>query len=122
MKQALVLLLAVQSTGCLFEVAVEKVKDPTAAFRQARAEAERLQGRRGPAHEVNVLVYDRNEGELVRASVPMWLVRKAGRHVDADVELDRKLGRHLRDIEKAGLGILVEVEEEDGDQVLVWLR
>ncbi len=28
----------------------------------------------------------------------------------------------LEDIEKAGRGILVEVEEEDGDQVLVWLR
>jgi len=30
---------------------------------------------------------------------------------------------HLRleDIEKAGLGILVEVEEDGGDQVLVWL-
>ena len=28
----------------------------------------------------------------------------------------------LRDLEKAALGTLVEVEEEDGEQVLVWLR
>jgi hypothetical protein len=28
----------------------------------------------------------------------------------------------LEDVEKAGRGALVEVEEEDGDQVLVWLR
>ena len=26
------------------------------------------------------------------------------------------------EIEKAGRGVLVEVEEEEGDQVLVWLR
>ena len=28
----------------------------------------------------------------------------------------------LKDIEQAGRGILLEVEEEGGDQVLVWLR
>jgi len=32
--------------------------------------------------------------------------------------------RHVRleDLEKAGLGVLVEVEEEGGDLVLVWLK
>jgi hypothetical protein len=36
----------------------------------------------------------------------------------------RRVRRHVRleDIEKAGLGILAEVEDEDGEQVLVWLR
>ena len=28
----------------------------------------------------------------------------------------------LRDLERAGLGLLVEVEEEDGEQVLLWLK
>jgi len=118
-------------SGCL--VHVEHVDDPNAAFRVARAEAARLQGRPGPAHDVNVLVYDPADRELVRVSVPLWLVRKIDGKVDWDDELDgsdagERLGRHLkrkldlRDLEKAGLGVLVEVEEDDGEQVLVWLR
>ena len=42
---------------------------------------------------------------------------------DAD-HVKRVLKRRIRleDIEKAGLGMLVEVDEEDGEQVLVWLK
>jgi hypothetical protein len=81
---------------------------------------------------LNVLAYDPSDHELVRVSLPMWLVRKADRHGDWDLDLDnargertkRALKRHLRlqDIERAGLGVLVEVEEDDGEQVLVWLQ
>jgi hypothetical protein len=60
----------------------------------------------------------------------MWIVRAAEKRVDWEKEWDdddevaRRVRRHVRleDIEKAGLGILAEVEEEDGEQVLVWLR
>lgn len=124
--------LGLLETGCL--VQVERVRDPGPAFRQARAEALRYQGRPGPAHQLNVLVYDRDEGKLVRAELPMWLVRKlerrAGESHDWDVDFDadgrvkHSLDRHLRleDVEKAGLGVLVEVEEDDGGRVLVWLK
>jgi hypothetical protein len=108
------------------------VADPTAAFRDARAEALRVQGRPGPARQLNVLVYDPDDREMVRVRVPMWLARKAAGHVNwDDVDLDgrdrdaaRRVTRHLRleDIERAGLGILAEVEDEGGEQVLVWLR
>ena len=101
---------------------------------QARAEAERLSGRPGRAHELNVLVWNRDDRQLVRVSVPMWIVRKAKRHVDWDDDAfdgDRRARDHVRealrhvrleDLETAGLGILAEVEEDGGDQVLVWLR
>jgi hypothetical protein len=66
----------------------------------------------------------------------MWLVRKLERHADSgdlDINLDddddaahvkRVLKRRIRleDIEKAGLGMLLEVDEDDGEQVLVWLK
>jgi hypothetical protein len=121
-------------SGCL--VQIEHVRDARPHFEAARREAARLQGRRGPAHELNVLVYDAREEKLVRVSVPMWLARKIESHVDwdKDVDLDcrnddkervrRSLRRHvnLKEIEKAGLGLLVEVDEDDGEQVLVWLR
>lgn len=126
---ALAALLAGLSAGCLVEI--ERVADPRAAFAQARREAARHQGRPGPARHVNVLVYDREEGQLVRVSVPMWLARKIARHEDGfeldlggDGRAEEKVKRHVRleEIEKAGLGVLVEVEEDGGDRVLVWLR
>ena len=121
--------------GCVFEVSVQEVGDPRPAFEAARREALRLQGRRGRARELNVLVYDRDERKLVRACIPMWLVRKIGRKVETSngesevsgregERVEKRLRRHIRleEIEKAGLGLLAEVEEEDGGLVLVWLR
>jgi hypothetical protein len=78
-----------------------------------------------------VLVFDRNEGQLVRASLPMWLVRQIDDGDGMDLDLgeegaeaaERVRSRlRLKDIEQAGRGILLEVEEESGDQVFVWLR
>jgi hypothetical protein len=127
-RSAILVLAAILQAGCI--VHVEHVADATAAFREARAEALRYQGKPGPARELNVLVYDPRDKEMVRVSVPMWLARKASGHVDWDdlSDRDRRVaGRFkrrvpLEAIEKAGLGILAEVEEDGGDQVLVWLR
>jgi len=120
---------AALAAGCLVEL--EKVADPAAAFAAARADAAGVQGRAGRPARLEVLVYDREEGELLRASLPMWLVRKLEKKGDLDLDFDDErreaagnVRKHLRleDIEKAGRGVLVEMEEEDGDQVLVWLR
>lgn len=126
----LAVVVAVLGWGCFVEVI--HVRNPEPLFREARAQAARHAGRPGPAHQLNVLVFDPKDRELVRVSLPMWLVRKAERHGDWDLDLDdarrerakRSLKRHLRleDIERAGLGILLEVEEDDGEQVLVWLQ
>jgi hypothetical protein len=123
--------LSLSQAGCL--VQITHVADPRPIFSAARVEAERLTGRPGRASELNVLVWNRDDGELVRVSLPMWLVRKAERRVDWRDELEngdsasdhvRNALRRVRleDVEKAGLGILAEVEEDGGDQVLVWLR
>ena len=124
--------LSLGEAACL--VQITHVTDPRPIFGEARAEAERLTGRPGRAHELNVLVWNRDDRELVRVSLPMWIVRKAERHIDWDDDAfdgDRRAKDHVRealrhvrleDLEKAGVGILAEVEEEGGDQVLVWLR
>lgn len=129
---AVVALAGLLGTGCL--VQVEHLGDPRLRFAEARREAVRVQGRPGPAKELNVLVFDAREEKLVRVSVPMWLARKISRRVESNGEAgaggesedpaERAIRRHvdLRAIEKAGLGILVEVEDDDGEQVLVWLR
>jgi hypothetical protein len=126
-----VLLGGLLATGCF--VSVTHVANPGRAFDEARAEAARVQGRQGPARSLQVLVYDPGDRELVRVSLPMWIVRKLDHEVDwDDDEWDDNGGdkvRHalrgrisLRDLEKSALGTLIEVEEEDGEQVLVWLR
>jgi hypothetical protein len=134
MRRPAILLVAVAAlleTGCL--VQITKVADPRPIFQEARLEAGRYAGKTGRAREVNVLVYEPAEQQLVRVSVPIWLVKKMENHVDwDDVDLDdedgervkRILKRRIRveDLEKAGLGMLVEVDEEDGEQVLVWLK
>jgi len=124
--------LSLGEAACL--VQITHVADPRPIFGEARAEAERLTGRPGRAHELNVLVWNHGDRELVRVSLPMWIVRKAERRIDWDDDaFDADRGtkdrvrealRHVRleDLEKAGVGILAEVEEEGGDQVLVWLR
>ena len=47
-----------------------------------------------------------------------------GDHGDVGERVARRLKHRvdLRELEKAGRGLLVEVEEDGGEQVLVWLR
>lgn len=140
LRGVVVACLGVVAAGCF--VQIDHVGDPETHFRAAHAEASRYQGRPGPAHQLNVLVYDPSDHEMVRVSVPMWLARKAAeRHIDdAEFDIDlgiadkdsnehvskalrrRVKGGDLRQLEKLGLGIVAEVEEGSGERVLVWLR
>ena len=77
-----------------------------------------------------MLAFDASERELVRVSVPLWLVRKAQGRIDWDDDDVRegdvraRVAERLRHIrwEEVGRGILVEAEEDGGEQVLIWLR
>jgi len=122
-------LAAVAGMGC---VSIHHVDDPTAAIGAARAEAQRLQQQPGHAHRINVLVFDPDDGEMVRVSLPIWLASKfehqAGLGAEAGRAMDRGVGaelaRHitLKELAAAGRGLIADVEDEDGSQVLVWLR
>jgi len=122
------------SAGCFVEV--EDVSDPGPAFAEARRDAARIAGRPGPPGSLEVLVYDRDDGQLVRASIPIGIVEKFddgtidmdfdNKEIDLDLdeETAESVRRHLRlsELKQAPLGPIVEVEEEGGDQVLVWLK
>jgi hypothetical protein len=118
---------AALGAGCL--VHIDHVSDPHPAFQRARAEALRIAGT-GRPHELNVLAYDASERELVRVSLPLWLVRKAQGRIDWDEDrgpepdVRARMAERLRHLkwEEAGRGILVEAEEDGGEQVLIWLR
>ena len=113
--------------GCLVDIRHD-VADPESAFQKAREEAARVQGQPGPPHHLNVLVYDRGDRELVSVSTPLWLARKVGGLALEDARDDddgAALARRClapENLAKAGLGVLVEVEEDEGNQVLVWLK
>ena len=122
------------SAGCFVEV--EDVSDPGPAFAAARRDAARVAGRPGPPDRLEVLVYDHDDGQLVRASIPIGIVEKLDDgtidmvfddgeiDLDLDEETAASVCRQLRlsELKQAPLGPIVEVEEEGGDQVLVWLR
>ena len=122
--------LAVLQAGCLVEI--HHVNDAAAAFASARAEVARDQGRRGRVHRLNLLVFDPEECELVRISLPMWLARKVQGRIHwgerapgrGEDRFERRLASRLRvqDLAAAGPGLIADVEDEDGGQVLVWLR
>jgi hypothetical protein len=128
MKKILPALLPLLLGGCLVEV--RTVSDPGPELDRARAEVRELTGKPGPAKSLHVVAWDRSERKLVRVSLPLWIVRK---FADGREEIDLRdevgddvahcLKRvRLQDLEKVGRGALVEVEDEDGTQVLVWLR
>jgi hypothetical protein len=120
-------LLALFTSGCLVDIHHD-VSEPGPAFRKALEEAAQVQGQPGAPHHLNVLVYDRDARQLVGVSTPLWLARKVGALALSD-EKDNDAGLALarrclvkENLAKAGRGVLVEVEEDEGDQVLVWLK
>jgi hypothetical protein len=122
---ALAVAATVLGTGCYLEV--DTVDDPGPAFAEARRQAARVEGRSGPAKNLRALVYDHEKRELVRARLPVWVVENVddgGIDLDLGDEANERVRAHLRssDLTEAPLGPLVEVDEEDGDQVLVWLE
>ena len=120
-------ILALVQAACLVEI--REVRDPGRAFEEARAQAERDQRHPGKARRINALVFDSDEGRLIRVSMPIWLASKIEGHVreDGDRALERSVGPRLarrirlKDLAAAGRGLIADVEDDDG-QVLVWLR
>ena len=138
-RLALIGALAFTSVGCL--VNVTRVSNPDRYFDEARRAAAAVAGKEGPARELRVLVYEPDERKLVRVEVPLGLVRRLASDGEFDWDFDfdeddfcgrpsrgcneaRKRLRKFRgrDLDKLPLGVLVEVNEDDGERVLVYLR
>ena len=127
-------LLALSLTACISVRTESGIRNADRQFEKAYAEIARIDGTRsGEArrpHRLCVLVHDAEAGELVRVSVPMWLV-------DAGLSLGADASRHghggsvrdrydlewsaIKDLGRYGRGLLASVEEEDA-RVLVWLK
>jgi hypothetical protein len=133
--KAAVLGLAVLTAASCFRVQiVEKCQDAEPFFRRAYREIGRLEAadphRHGRAHELCVLVLDRQAGDLVRVEIPLWLAKACldmGVEVsqrERSLDFEERYGvdwRKFRHLDRFGRGLLVSVDDEQS-QVLVWLR
>lgn len=81
--------------------------------------------RRGRAGSLKLWIYDSGDDRLIKASVPMWIVRKVAKHVaehegDEIEELER-WDLTLEEILDRGPGLILKASTEE-EQVLVWLK
>jgi len=103
-----------------------------AVFREALDEVERIQSvpsaERGKPHRVRLLVYDEGDDQLVKLSVPLWLVRRIADHQAEDepeagarTEELARYGLSVDRILEGGRGVLLQADEDD-EKVLIWLE
>lgn len=136
-KFGLAVLVTVATTGCF--VNVTHVSNPDRYFGEAMRSARSVAGQEGPARELHVLVYDAADRKLVRVDLPLGLVGRLSGDADFNFDFDdndycessrhscseaRKRLRKFRgkDLAKLPLGPLVEVNDDDGERVFVYLR
>lgn len=131
LKTLLIIVVILLTLSSCLVVAVEKTD------REAEAELQKVGQRvlklslHPPAssrpHRLKMLVYDSDEGQLLRISLPLWLVKKglraesesAARFHGSDFELDMR--GFSRAVSEMPPGLLAEVLT-DREKVLLWLE
>jgi hypothetical protein len=106
-------------------------KNVEGAFRAALQQVDRIQStpaaERGKPRTLRVLAYEQDDDELVKLSVPLWLVRKVAQHAVDSEEASRDLeqiARHgvtIDQILSGGRGMMLQADEDD-EKVLIWLE
>ena len=73
---------------------------------------------------VHVLAWDRDDEQLVKFSIPFWLLRlKSGPiriNEYSDGWDDRGLSFRIEDLERHGQGLLLDLTEQRDGQLLIW--
>jgi len=121
-------------SACFYVRVVEDVKNPESYFTKAYKRIERIHerypNRNGHSSEINVLVYEKSNGKLIKVTAPIWFVNTC---MDIGVQAGEKEGefdfekkydfdwRGLKDFKKIGPGLLVEVVDED-NKILIWIE
>jgi hypothetical protein len=124
--------------GCHLDIR-KNVDYPAGLFKDTMKKIEAIQakdpGRKGKVANLNFLVYDGEDRQLISLSIPIEITKMAIKESefgengdlkkysekikDVDIDFDK-----LKDLDRLGPGLLVEVEvkEEKGNvHVLVWL-
>ncbi|MGD9346638.1 MAG: hypothetical protein PVH84_12290 [Candidatus Aminicenantes bacterium] len=112
---------------------IRNVKNPdryfASAYKRINHIHQKRPNREGRANSIRVLVYEASERQVVKVSAPFWLVNTCmdigikAADDDEGFEFDDRYDfdwRDIKDLEKLGPGLLVEIEDEES-KVLIWL-
>ena len=91
--------------------------------RIADARVNRLQGTEARRVEtIHVISWKSGEAELVRAEVPLWLMRFSSVNILSQLGvIPERLRLTVQDIERYGPGIVIDYGRPAADRVLVWV-
>lgn len=119
--------------GCFTVRVIKNVKDPdryfNSAYRRIESIHQKRPNREGRARSIFVLVYEASERQVVKISAPFWLVNTCMDIGIKAAEEDEEFGfderydfdwRDIKDLEKIGPGLLVEIDDEES-KILIWL-
>lgn len=119
-------------SGCFTVRVITNVKHPDRYFSSAYKRIDDIHKKRpnreGRADSIQMLVYEASERQIVKVSAPFWLINtcmdigikaadEEGFEFDERYDFDWS---DIKDIEKLGPGLLVEIEDEES-KVLIWL-
>lgn len=133
-RNALLILVALTFTACPMLTISHYDTFPQDTFDRANQHIAKLQARNpdraGEATEIHLLVFDGDEGQLIKMTMPLtvveWGVDVAKYNVhDDSIENQLNPLDHMNpeDLRKLGPGLLVHVEDADDDtHVLIWLE
>jgi hypothetical protein len=120
-------------SGCFTVRVIRNVKNPDRYFHSAYKRIDDIHQKRpnreGKADSIRLLVYEASERQIIKVAAPFWLVNtwldigiKAADEEEG-FEWDERYDfdwRDIKELEKLGPGLLVEIEDEQS-KVLIWL-
>lgn len=78
-----------------------------------------------PLNTLHVIAFDKNDEEMAKFSLPFWLLRMKSGPIRLSAYSqgwdDRGVSFRIEDLEKAGPGIVVDVNREREGRFLIWV-
>ncbi len=132
-RVALIILIPLFFCSCFGLQIYRDVKDPDRYFEQAYSQIDEIHkhypNREGIPSYIHFLVYEASDRQLIKLELPLSLVQDCMdiglNAAENDCGFDIK-DRYdidwsgIKDLRQFGMGLLVEVDEEDG-KILIWL-
>lgn len=76
------------------------------------------------AASLHVMAWDPDDGRIVNFKIPLWVLGLGEQKVDLGVgseSLDlRRLNIHVKDLERIGPALLMDLKSPSGDRALIW--
>lgn len=122
--------------GCFNLDIREDVDYPDGLFKETMTKIKRIHAknpaRKGPVNNLNFLVYNGEDRQLIRFSIPKALMQTISHYAKDDLKKDKMMKKYGKaagdfdldklDMDNLGPGLLMEIEvAEESVHVLIWL-